>query len=190
MHARIIGTTADSIDAMHAGKHVIAKANDPFTTERAPQVKAQKPQEPAVGARAYRHWVTKRLKSCWQAVQLVSLYSCRRDFGQARRGPVGAWQYPIPCRCITANSWLGYLYINAFVWWKALRRNYTDWVQVWLAVCSPVQQSLHPLLLVRTGRKNFLCIRRFNTLWNDGREVPDVLLAPFDYGKKRGSSGI
>ena len=103
---------------------------------------------------------------------------------------IGAWQYSIPPDASPANSRLGPLprhraeaavrrRSRLFRW-----RNYRDYgtgvagdlfVHL-LTGIHLVTGSLGPTRVIATGGLRY---------WNDGRDVPDVMLALFDYGKQQ-----
>ena len=105
----------------------------------------------------------------------------------ARRAPVEVWQYPIPEDASTQTvDWETYISntqkrpfdSKRFFRW----RNYTDYGtgmagDLFVHLFSSlhyITESMGPNKIYASGGLRY---------WNDGREVPDVLLGTFDYGK-------
>lgn len=103
----------------------------------------------------------------------------------ARMSPFGAWQYPIPADASTKTvDWTAYLQhatkrdfdpLRFFRW-----RNYRDYGtgvsgDLFVHLFSSlhfVTGSIGPEKIMATGGLRY---------WNDGREVPDIMLGMFDY---------
>ena len=177
-----------SIDAMRAGKHVYCeKPMVHAITEGPAIIKAQ--QETGkifqVGSQGVSSLGNEKAHELLKSGAIGELNYAEGFW--ARRAPVEVWQYPIPDDASTQTvDWETYVsntHKRPFDEKRFFRwRNYTDYGtgmagDLFVHLFSSlhfVTGSFGPEKIYASGGLRF---------WNDGREVPDVLLGIFDYGK-------
>ncbi len=177
-----------SIDAMHSGKHVYCeKPMVHGITEGPAVIKAQ--QETGkifqVGSQGVSSLGNEKAKELLKSGAIGQLNYAEGFW--ARRGPVEVWQYPIPADASTQTvDWETYVsntHKRPFDEKRFFRwRNYTDYGT---GMCGDLFVHLFSSLHFITGSNGPEKIYAAGGLrfWNDGREVPDVLLGTFDYGQ-------
>jgi len=177
-----------SVDAMHAGKHVYCEKPMVHSVTEGPAViKAQQETGKVfqVGSQGVSSLGNEKARELLKAGAIGELNYAEGFW--ARRGAVEVWQYPIPEDASTQTvDWETYI-ANApkrpfdskrFFRW----RNYTDYGtgmagDLFVHLFSSlhfITGSMGPNKIYASGGLRY---------WNDGREVPDVLLGTFDYGK-------
>ncbi|RCH56535.1 gfo/Idh/MocA family oxidoreductase [Mucilaginibacter hurinus] len=191
--AVIIGTTDHwhqqiSIDAMRAGKHVYCEKPMVHSVAEGPAViKAQKETGKVfmVGSQGVSSLGNEKARELLKSGAIGQLNYAEGFW--ARRNPVDVWQYPIPADASTETvDWETYVSNTKkrpfddkrFFRW----RNYTDYGtgmagDLFVHLFSSlhfIADSVGPDKIYASGGRRF---------WNDGREVPDVLLGTFDYPK-------
>jgi predicted dehydrogenase len=177
-----------SIDAMHAGKHVYCEKPMVHSITEGPAIiKAQ--QETGkifqVGSQGVSSLGNEKAKELLKSGAIGQLNYAEGFW--ARRSPVEVWQYAIPADASTQTvDWETYIsntHKRPFDEKRFFRwRNYTDYGtgmagDLFVHLFSSlhfVTGSLGPEKIYASGGLRF---------WNDGREVPDVLLGTFDYGQ-------
>ncbi|PUZ25307.1 oxidoreductase [Chitinophaga parva] len=177
-----------SIDALGAGKHVYCEKPMVHSVDEGPAViAAQKSSGKIfqVGSQGVSSLGNEKAKQLLKEGAIGELNYAEGFW--ARRDPVSVWQYPIPDDASEQTvSWETYISNtvkrpfdkNRFFRW----RNYTDYGtgmagDLFVHLFSSlhfITSSLGPERIYSTGGLRF---------WNDGREVPDVLLGSFDYPK-------
>ncbi|WDF79449.1 Gfo/Idh/MocA family oxidoreductase [Mucilaginibacter sp. KACC 22773] len=177
-----------SVDAMHAGKHVYCeKPMVHAITEGPAVIKAQ--QETGkifqVGSQGVSSLGNEKAHELLKSGAIGQLNYAEGFW--ARREPLEVWQYPIPADASPQTlDWETYISNTKkrpfdekrFFRW----RNYTDYGtgmagDLFVHLFSSlhfITDSMGPNKIYASGGLRF---------WNDGREVPDVLLGTFDYGK-------
>jgi len=177
-----------SIDAMHAGKHVYCEKPMVHNITEGPAIiKAQ--QETGkifqVGSQGVSSLGNEKAKELLKSGAIGQLNYAEGFW--ARRSPIEVWQYPIPPDASTQTvDWETYVsntHKRPFDEKRFFRwRNYTDYGtgmagDLFVHLFSSlhfVTGSFGPEKIYASGGLRF---------WNDGREVPDVLLGTFDYGQ-------
>jgi predicted dehydrogenase len=177
-----------SIDAMHAGKHVYCeKPMVHAITEGPAVIKAQ--QETGkifqVGSQGVSSLGNEKAKELLKSGAIGQLNYAEGFW--ARRSPVEVWQYPIPAdaspQTVDWETYVSNVHKRPFDEKRFFRwRNYTDYGtgmagDLFVHLFSSlhfVTGSYGPEKIYASGGLRF---------WNDGREVPDVLLGTFDYGQ-------
>jgi predicted dehydrogenase len=177
-----------SVDAMHAGKHVYCEKPMVHNITEGPAIiKAQ--QETGkifqVGSQGVSSLGNEKAKELLKSGAIGQLNYAEGFW--ARRSPVEVWQYPIPADASTQTvDWETYVsntHKRPFDEKRFFRwRNYTDYGtgmagDLFVHLFSSlhfVTGSFGPEKIYASGGLRF---------WNDGREVPDVLLGIFDYGQ-------
>jgi len=177
-----------SIDAMHAGKHVYCEKPMVHNITEGPAIiKAQ--QETGkifqVGSQGVSSLGNEKAKELLKSGAIGQLNYAEGFW--ARRSPVEVWQYAIPADASTQTvDWETYVsntHKRPFDEKRFFRwRNYIDYGtgmagDLFVHLFSSlhfVTGSLGPEKIYASGGLRF---------WNDGREVPDVLLGTFDYGQ-------
>src|SRR6201996_4395837 len=177
-----------SVDAMHAGKHVYCeKPMVHAITEGPAVIKAQKETGKIfqVGSQGVSSLGNEKAKELLKSGAIGQLNYAEGFW--ARRGPVEVWQYPIPADASSQTvDWDTYVSNTTkrpfdekrFFRW----RNYTDYGT---GMCGDLFVHLFSSLHFITGSMGPEKIYASGGLrfWNDGREVPDVLIGVFDYGQ-------
>ncbi|MCC8408898.1 Gfo/Idh/MocA family oxidoreductase [Mucilaginibacter sp. UR6-1] len=191
--AVIIGTTDHwhqqiSVDAMRAGKHVYCEKPMVHSVDEGPAViKAQKETGKVfmVGSQGVSSLGNEKAKELLASGAIGQLNYAEGFW--ARRNPIEAWQYPLPADASTQTlDWDTYVSNTKkrpfdekrFFRW----RNYTDYGT---GMAGDLFVHLFSSLHFVTGSHGPNKIYASGGLryWNDGREVPDVLLGTFDYPK-------
>ncbi|MEO6498416.1 MAG: Gfo/Idh/MocA family oxidoreductase, partial [Mucilaginibacter sp.] len=177
-----------SIDAMRAGKHVYCEKPMVHSVDEGPAViKAQQETGKVfmVGSQGVSSLGNEKAKQLLKDGAIGELNYAEGFW--ARRNPVDVWQYPIPADASAETvDWETYISNTKkrpfedkrFFRW----RNYTDYGtgmagDLFVHLFSSlhfVTGSFGPNKIYASGGLRF---------WNDGREVPDVLLGTFDYAK-------
>lgn len=177
-----------SVDAMHAGKHVYCEKPMVHSVMEGPAViKAQQETGKVfqVGSQGVSSLGNEKARELLKSGAIGDLNYAEGFW--ARRGAVEVWQYPIPDDASPQTvDWDTYI-SNApkrpydskrFFRW----RNYTDYGtgmagDLFVHLFSSlhfITGSMGPNKIYASGGLRY---------WNDGREVPDVLLGTFDYAK-------
>jgi predicted dehydrogenase len=177
-----------SIDAMRAGKHVYCEKPMVHSITEGPAIiKAQ--QETGkifqVGSQGVSSLGNEKARELLKSGAIGQLNYAEGFW--ARRGPVEVWQYPIPAdaspQTVDWETYVSNTHKRPFDEKRFFRwRNYTDYGtgmagDLFVHLFSSlhfVTGSYGPEKVYASGGLRF---------WNDGREVPDVLLGTFDYGK-------
>lgn len=177
-----------SIDAMRAGKHVYCEKPMVHSITEGPAIiKVQ--QETGkifqVGSQGVSSLGNEKAKELLKSGAIGQLNYAEGFW--ARRAPIEVWQYPIPAdaspQTVDWDTYVSNTHKRPFDEKRFFRwRNYTDYGtgmagDLFVHLFSSlhfVTGSLGPEKIYASGGLRF---------WNDGREVPDVLLGTFDYGK-------
>jgi predicted dehydrogenase len=177
-----------SIDAMRAGKHVYCEKPMVHSITEGPAIiKAQ--QETGkifqVGSQGVSSLGNEKAKELLKSGAIGQLNYAEGFW--ARRAPVEVWQYPIPAdaspQTVDWETYVSNTHKRPFDEKRFFRwRNYTDYGtgmagDLFVHLFSSlhfVTGSFGPEKIYASGGLRF---------WNDGREVPDVLLGTFDYGQ-------
>lgn len=177
-----------SIDALHAGKHVYCEKPMVHSINEGPAViKAQ--QETGkifqVGSQGVSSLGNEKAKELLKSGAIGQLNYAEGFW--ARRSPVEVWQYPIPAdaspQTVDWETYVSNTHKRPFDEKRFFRwRNYTDYGT---GMCGDLFVHLFSSLHFVTGSFGPEKIYAAGGLrfWNDGREVPDVLLGTFDYGQ-------
>lgn len=177
-----------SVDAMHSGKHVYCEKPMVHTVTEGPAViKAQQETGKVfqVGSQGVSSLGNEKAKELLKSGAIGQLNYAEGFW--ARRAPVEVWQYPIPAdaspQTVDWETYVSNTHKRPFDEKRFFRwRNYTDYGtgmagDLFVHLFSSlhfVTGSLGPEKIYASGGLRF---------WNDGREVPDVLLGTFDYGQ-------
>ncbi|MDF2432247.1 MAG: hypothetical protein JWP44_1878 [Mucilaginibacter sp.] len=177
-----------SIDAMHAGKHVYCEKPMVHSITEGPAIiKAQQETGKVfqVGSQGVSSLGNEKAKELLKSGAIGQLNYAEGFW--ARRAPVEVWQYPIPAdaspQTVDWETYISNTHKRPFDEKRFFRwRNYTDYGtgmagDLFVHLFSSlhfVTGSFGPEKIYASGGLRF---------WNDGREVPDVLLGIFDYGK-------
>ena len=177
-----------SIDAMRAGKHVYCEKPMVHSILEGPAIiKAQQETGKVfqVGSQGVSSLGNEKAKELLKGGAIGQLNYAEGFW--ARRAPVEVWQYPIPADASTQTvDWDTYVsntHKRPFDEKRFFRwRNYTDYGT---GMCGDLFVHLFSSLHFVTGSFGPEKIYASGGLrfWNDGREVPDVLLGTFDYGQ-------
>ncbi|ASU33270.1 Gfo/Idh/MocA family protein [Mucilaginibacter xinganensis] len=177
-----------SVDAMHAGKHVYCeKPMVHAITEGPAVIQAQKETGKIfqVGSQGVSSLGNEKARELLAAGAIGQLNYAEGFW--ARRGPVEVWQYPIPAdaspRTVDWDTYVSNTHKRPFDEKRFFRwRNYTDYGT---GMAGDLFVHLFSSLHFVTGSHGPEKIYASGGLrfWNDGREVPDVLLGTFDYAK-------
>jgi predicted dehydrogenase len=177
-----------SIDAMKAGKHVYCEKPMVHSITEGPAViKAQ--QETGkifqVGSQGVSSLGNEKAKELLKSGAIGQLNYAEGFW--ARRLPLEVWQYPIPAdaspQTVDWETYVSNTHKRPFDEKRFFRwRNYTDYGT---GMCGDLFVHLFSSLHFITGSYGPEKIYAAGGLrfWNDGREVPDVLLGTFDYGQ-------
>jgi predicted dehydrogenase len=175
-----------SCDALRAGKHVYCEKPMVHAISEGPAViKAQ--QETGkifqVGSQGVSSLGNEKAKELLKAGAIGQLNYAEGFW--ARRSPVEVWQYPIPAdaspQTVDWDTYVSNTHKRPFDEKRFFRwRNYTDYGT---GMCGDLFVHLFSSLHFVTGSMGPEKIYAAGGLrfWNDGREVPDVLLGTFDY---------
>jgi predicted dehydrogenase len=179
---------AISIDAMHAGKHVYCEKPMVHSITEGPAViKAQQETGKVfqVGSQGVSSLGNEKAKELLKSGAIGELNYAEGFW--ARRLPLEVWQYPIPAdaspQTVDWDTYISNTHKRPFDEKRFFRwRNYTDYGT---GMCGDLFVHLFSSLHFITGSFGPEKIYAAGGLrfWNDGREVPDVLLGTFDYGK-------
>jgi predicted dehydrogenase len=177
-----------SIDAMHAGKHVYCeKPMIHSITEGPAIIKAQQETGKVfqVGSQGVSSLGNEKARELLASGAIGQLNYAEGFW--ARRGPVEVWQYPIPAdaspQTVDWDTYVSNTHKRPFDEKRFFRwRNYTDYGT---GMAGDLFVHLFSSLHFVTGSHGPEKIYASGGLrfWNDGREVPDVLLGTFDYAK-------
>lgn len=175
-----------SIDAMAAGKHVYCEKPMVHSVSEGPDViAAQKKYGKVfqVGSQGMSSLGNEKARELLAAGAIGKLNYAEGFW--ARRGPVEVWQYPIPEDASTQTvDWDTYISNTTKRPFDKMRffrwRNYTDYGT---GMAGDLFVHLFSSLHFITGSHGPDRIYASGGLryWEDGREVPDVLLGTFDY---------
>lgn len=177
-----------AIDAMNAGKHVYLEKPMVHSIEEGPALIAAAKKTGRVieiGSQGVSSLGNEKAKQLLKEGAIGELNYAEGFW--ARRDPVSVWQYPIPEDASPETvDWDYYISNTKKRPYDAMRffrwRNYTDYGtgmagDLFVHLFSSlhfITDSLGPNRIYSTGGLRY---------WNDGREVPDVLLGSFDYPK-------
>jgi len=184
-----------SVDAMNSGKHVYCEKPMVHKIEEGYDViKAQKKNGVVyeVGSQGLSSLGNEKAKELLEDGAIGELNYAEGFW--ARNSPKGAWQYDIPEDASTDTvDWKQFLKDNKYIPFDPLRffrwRNYLDYGtamagDLFVHLFSSlhfITSSLGPQKIAAMGGLRF---------WEDGREVPDVLLGMFDYPKTQQHPGF
>lgn len=177
-----------SVDAMHAGKHVYCEKPMVHSISEGPVViKAQQETGKVfqVGSQGVSSLGNEKARELLQSGAIGQLNYAEGFW--ARRDPLEVWQYPIPddasVQTVDWETYISNTHKREFDAKRFFRwRNYTDYGtgmagDLFVHLFSSlhfITGSYGPGKIYAAGGLRF---------WNDGREVPDVLLGTFDYDK-------
>jgi len=177
-----------SVDAMHAGKHVYCEKPMVHSVAEGPAViKAQKETGKIfqVGSQGVSSLGNEKAHELLKSGAIGELNYAEGFW--ARRAPVEVWQYPIPedasAQTVDWETYVSNTQKRPYDSKRFFRwRNYTDYGtgmagDLFVHLFSSlhfITDSMGPNKIYASGGLRY---------WNDGREVPDVLLGTFDYGK-------
>ncbi|MCB0752855.1 MAG: Gfo/Idh/MocA family oxidoreductase, partial [Ignavibacteriae bacterium] len=184
-----------SIDAMNKGKHVycekpmvhkIAEGYDLINAQKKNNVTFQ------VGSQGLSSLGNEKAKELLKAGAIGELNYAEGFW--ARNSPTGAWQYAIPQDASPDNvDWKMFLKDYKYIPFDPLRffrwRNYLDYGTGMSGdLFVHLFSSLH--FITSSNGPNKISAMGGLRFWNDGREVPDVLLGMFDYPKTENNPGF
>jgi predicted dehydrogenase len=177
-----------SIDAMRAGKHVYCEKPMVHSVEEGPAVIAAQKETGKVfqvGSQGVSSLGNEKAKQLLKDGAIGELNYAEGFW--ARRAPLEVWQYPIPADASKDTvDWDTYVSNTNKRPFDAMRffrwRNYTDYGT---GMAGDLFVHLFSSLHFVTGSTGPNKVYASGGLryWNDGREVPDVLLGTFDYPK-------
>jgi predicted dehydrogenase len=175
-----------SVDAMQAGKHVYCEKPMVHSITEGPAIiKAQQETGKVyqVGSQGVSSLGNEKARELLKSGAIGQLNYAEGFW--ARRGAVEVWQYPIPAdaspQTVDWETYISNTHKRPFDEKRFFRwRNYTDYGtgmagDLFVHLFSSlhfVTGSYGPEKIYASGGLRF---------WNDGREVPDVLLGVFDY---------
>jgi predicted dehydrogenase len=177
-----------SIDAMKAGKHVYCEKPMVHSVDEGPAVIAAQKETGRifqVGSQGVSSLGNEKAKQLLKEGAIGELNYAEGFW--ARRAPLEVWQYPIPADASTATvDWDTYISNTTKRNFDAMRffrwRNYTDYGTGMAGdLFVHLFSSLH--FITSSYGPNKVYAAGGLRYWNDGREVPDVLLGTFDYPK-------
>jgi len=184
-----------SIDALNNGKHVYCEKPMVHSLEEGPEViKAQKKSGKifVVGSQLLSSLGYEKAKELLNDGAIGKLNYAEGVW--ARRSAKGAWNYPIPDDASEETiDWDTYLKTTKYHKFNPERffrwRKYKDYGtgmngDLFVHIISGlhfITDSLGPNKIYSTGGIRF---------WNDGREVPDVLIGTFDYPETKTHPGF
>lgn len=184
-----------SIDAMNSGKHAYCEKPMVHAIEEGYDViKAQKKNNVVfqVGSQGLSSLGNEKAKELLESGAIGQLNYAEGFW--ARNSPTGAWQYSIPEDASPDTvDWKRYLKDYDYIPFDPLRffrwRNYLDYGtgmsgDLFVHLFSSlhfITSSFGPQKISAMGGLRF---------WEDGREVPDVLLGMFDYPKTESHPGF
>jgi predicted dehydrogenase len=179
-----------SIDALMAGKHVYCEKPMVHSILEGPAViKAQKKSGKIfqVGSQGVSSLGNEKAKELLKSGAIGQLNYAEGFW--ARHSPTGAWQYPIPADAsLETVDWGTFISNTKKRPFDATRffrwRNYQDYGtgmagDLFVHLFSSlhfITNSVGPNKIYSSGGLRY---------WNDGREVPDVLLGTFDYPQSK-----
>lgn len=184
-----------SIDAMNKGKHIycekpmvhkIAEGYDLINAQKKNNVTFQ------VGSQGLSSLGNEKAKELLKAGAIGELNYAEGFW--ARNSPTGAWQYAIPQDASPDNvDWKMFLKDYKYIPFDPLRffrwRNYLDYGTGMSGdLFVHLFSSLH--FITSSNGPNKISAMGGLRFWNDGREVPDVLLGMFDYPKTENNPGF
>ncbi|MCB0744686.1 MAG: Gfo/Idh/MocA family oxidoreductase, partial [Ignavibacteriae bacterium] len=184
-----------SIDAMNKGKHIycekpmvhkIAEGYDLINAQKKNKVTFQ------VGSQGLSSLGNEKAKELLKAGAIGELNYAEGFW--ARNSPTGAWQYAIPQDASPDNvDWKMFLKDYKYIPFDPLRffrwRNYLDYGTGMSGdLFVHLFSSLH--FITSSNGPNKISAMGGLRFWNDGREVPDVLLGMFDYPKTENNPGF
>lgn len=200
IHAVIIGTGDHwhkqiSIDALNAGKHVYCEKPMVHSVQEGHEViNAWKKSGKVfmVGSQGMSSLGNEKAQELLAQGAIGDLNYAEGFW--ARHSPVGAWQYPVPADASEKTvDWKKYVSNTTKRSFDPLRffrwRNYLDYGtgmsgDLFVHLFSSlhfITKSLGPNQISAMGGLRY---------WNDGREVPDVLLGMFQYPKTKEHPGF
>jgi predicted dehydrogenase len=177
-----------SVDALRAGKHVYCEKPMVHSITEGPAViKAQ--QETGkifqVGSQGVSSLGNEKARDLFKSGAIGQLNYAEGFW--ARRSPLEVWQYPIPAdaspQTVDWDTYVSNTHKRPFDEKRFFRwRNYTDYGT---GMAGDLFVHLFSSLHLVTGSYGPEKIYAAGGLrfWNDGREVPDVLLGTFDYAQ-------
>lgn len=184
-----------SVDAMAAGKHVYCEKPMVHSVDEGPAViAAQKKYGKVfqVGSQGLASLGNEKARELLKEGAIGKLNYAEGFW--ARRAPVEVWQYPIPDdaseKTVDWDTYVSNTTKRSFDKMRFFRwRNYRDYGtgmagDLFVHLFSSlhfITGSVGPDHVYATGGLRF---------WNDGREVPDVLLGTFDYAENAGMPGF
>jgi len=177
-----------SIDALRSGKHVYCEKPMVHNITEGPAViKAQKETGKIfqVGSQGVSSLGNEKAHELLKSGAIGELNYAEGFW--ARREPLEVWQYPIPAdaspQTVDWETYISNTHKRPFDEKRFFRwRNYTDYGTGMAGdLFVHLFSSLH-FITDSTGPNKIYAAGGLR-FWNDGREVPDVLLGTFDYGK-------